>query len=159
VETMTLKRTELGHQVVKDRSVSLTPRQRAALILIDGRRTMDELHAAIVTAGISAQELDRLLELGLVFDPTPEATAAAAKAKAKAIEAEIQHSHRSEQERFAEAYRVATQLTASLGLRGFRLNLAVEAASDYNSLRELAGRIREAVGADKCVALERALHN
>jgi hypothetical protein len=159
VEKMMLKRTELGHQVVKDRSVSLTPRQRAALILIDGRRTMDELQAAMATAGISAQELDRLLELALVFDPNPEATAAAAKAKAKAMEAELQHSHRSEQERYAEAYRVATQLTASLGLRGFRLNLAVEAASDYNSLRDLAGRIREAVGPEKCVALERALNN
>jgi len=34
-------------------------------------------------------------------------------------------------ERYAEAYPIATQLTADLGLRGFRLNLAVEAALDY----------------------------
>lgn len=156
---MMLKRTELGHQVVKDRSVALTPRQRAALILVDGRRTLDELCAAMTTAGISAEELRRLRELDLVYDPDPAATAAECRAREEAVEAERLHSQRTEQERYADAYKVATRLTAGLGLRGFRLNLAVEAAADYQSLRELAERIRTAVGPEKCGELERALNH
>ena len=40
-------KTALGQQVLKDRSVALTPRQRAALIVIDGKRTIAELHQAV----------------------------------------------------------------------------------------------------------------
>ncbi|WHZ13098.1 MAG: putative proline-rich protein [Burkholderiaceae bacterium] len=44
-----------------------------------------------------------------------------------------------------------------MGLRGFRLNLAVEAALGYEQLMQLVPRIRDAVGAEKCRLLERAL--
>jgi hypothetical protein len=60
-------------------------------------------------------------------------------------------------ERYQAAYPIATQLTASLGLRGFRLNLAVEAATTYEELAALLPKIRAAVGPDKAQALERAL--
>ena len=53
---------------------------------------------------------------------------------------------------------MATQLTASLGLRGFRLNLAVEAASGYDDLLALLPKIQAAVGNEKCAGLERALN-
>ena len=39
--------------------------------------------------------------------------------------------------RYQSAYPLATKLTASLGLRGFRLNLAVEAAGSYEELLEV----------------------
>lgn len=52
---------------------------------------------------------------------------------------------------------MTTQLTASLGLRGFRLNLAVEAASGYDDLLALLPKIQDAVGMKSCVALETAL--
>lgn len=45
------------------------------------------------------------------------------------------------------AYRIAARLTAVLGSRGFRLNLAVEAVGDLGKLKELAQRVKEAVGA------------
>ena len=64
---------------------------------------------------------------------------------------------RTPQQRYQDAYPIATRLTASLGLKGFRLNLAVEAASNYDELRGLAPKIREAVGADKCMMLDLAL--
>jgi hypothetical protein len=69
-----------------------------------------------------------------------------------------ERSGRPSQQRYQDAYPIATQLTASLGLRGFRLNLAVEAAGSYEQLAELAPKIKDAVGADKFVPLERALH-
>jgi len=61
------------------------------------------------------------------------------------------------QARYAAAMPVATQLTASLGLRGFRLNLAVEAASGYDALLDLLPKIQEAVGPNACRPLAEAL--
>ena len=47
-------------------------------------------------------------------------------------------------------------MTAALGLRGFRLNLAVEAAGDLDKLKILARKIREATGSDRFIELENA---
>jgi hypothetical protein len=59
-------KTMAGQQVVKDRSVALSPRQRAALILIDGKRSFEQLLQATAAAGITKADVDRLFELGLV---------------------------------------------------------------------------------------------
>ena len=64
----------------------------------------------------------------------------------------------SAQQHYLKAYPIAIRLTAGLGLRGFRLNLAVEAASDLDKLKELAPKIREAVGPEKFLDLENALY-
>ncbi|MEO7241827.1 MAG: hypothetical protein ABIW85_02865 [Variovorax sp.] len=64
---------------------------------------------------------------------------------------------RTQQERYQDAYPIATQLTASLGLRGFRLNLMVEGATTYGQLVQLAPKIRDAVGARRALPLDRAL--
>jgi hypothetical protein len=60
-------------------------------------------------------------------------------------------------ERYLAAKPIATELTASLGLRGFRLNLAVEAASGYDELLALLPKIQGAVGPNACQRLEDAL--
>jgi hypothetical protein len=64
---------------------------------------------------------------------------------------------RSSQQRYKDAYPLATQLTSSLGLRGFRLNLAVEGATSYEELLALAPKIRALVGVEKAAVLDRAL--
>jgi hypothetical protein len=156
---MLIAKTDAGHQVMKDRSIALTPRQRSALVLIDGKRTLEQVLAATAPAGVTREDLDKLLELGLIVDAEPQRTAAelaAVKADAVAVE---QHKHRTPQERYAEAYPIATQLTASLGLRGFRLNLAVEAAVTYEKLLEVAPKIREAVGPQRYKPLDNALND
>jgi hypothetical protein len=156
---MLIAKTELGHQVMKDRSVPLTPRQRSAFILFDGKRTLDQILTATAPVGVTREDIDKLFELGLVVDVAPEQTAveeAKAHAQAEAIE---HHKHRTPQERYAEAYPIATALTASLGLRGFRLNLAVEAAGTYEKLLEVAPKIRDAVGPDKYKPLDNALND
>jgi len=145
---MIFAKTEAGNQVLKDRSVPLTPRQRSAFILFDGKRTMDEVLAA--ATGVSQEDVQNLVELGLLE--------AAASSPAKAAPARPA-TERTPQKRYQDAYPVATQLTASLGLRGFRLNLAVEATSSYEQLLELAPRIREAVGAEAFTRLDRALNS
>jgi hypothetical protein len=52
---------------------------------------------------------------------------------------------------------LATQLTATLGLRGFRLNLAVEAAGGFDDLLALFPKIQAAAGVEKSQTLERVL--
>jgi len=156
---MLIVKTELGHRVMKDRSVPLTPRQRAAFILFDGKRTLDQVMKATVPVGVTRGDVDKLFELGLVEDATTEAMAAqdaVAQAREVAIE---HHKHRTPQERYSEAYPIATALTAQLGLFGFRLNLAVEAASSFEELLKLAPKIRDAVGSDKFKPLDSALND
>ena len=56
-------KTPAGLQVLKDRSAAdLTPRQRKALILIDGKRRL----ADVLSAGATSEDIERLFDLGLV---------------------------------------------------------------------------------------------
>jgi hypothetical protein len=156
---MLIVKTELGHRVMKDRSVTLTPRQRAAFILFDGKRTLDQVMKATVPVGVTKEDVDKLFELGLIEGGTREELAAEDAAH-KAQEAAIEHhKHRTPQQRYAEAYPIATALTSQLGLFGFRLNLAVEGASNYEELLALAPKIREAVGPEKFKPLDNALND
>ncbi len=83
--------------------------------------------------------------------PLPSATPTAPIANAVPV------STRTPQERYSRAKPLATQLTASLGLRGFLLNLGVESASGYDELLALLPKIQSAVGEKKCSELERIL--
>ncbi|HWT20757.1 MAG TPA: hypothetical protein VN280_17710, partial [Variovorax sp.] len=87
--------------------------------------------------------------------------APAAASKAPAAPKPADHapppSGRSRQQRYKDAYPIATQLTGALGLMGFRLNLQVEGTTSYEDLVALAPKIRAAVGAEKAAALDRAL--
>jgi hypothetical protein len=150
---MILMKTLDGHRVLKDRSVRLTPHQRSAFILVDGKKTVEQILAATRAAGVTQADIDRLLELGLVEKPL------FAAAVENAAKLEAKRGGRSLEEKFQEAYEIATMLTANLGLRGYRLNLAVEQATNYMELSALAPRIREAVGDDSYEMLERALND
>lgn len=143
-------KTSTGQQVLKDRSVTLTPRQRAVFILIDGKRSLDDVLQSTAAAGVTREDVDRLFELGLVADSSPAIELAAAAPAAAA-------DPRTPQQRYAEAYPIATKLTAGLGLRGVRLNLAVEGATSYEDLLALSPKIRDAVGAEKFAPLAKAL--
>ena len=68
-------------------------------------------------------------------------------------------SRASRQQRYKDAYPIATQLTGSLGLKGFRLNLQVEGTTSYEDLLALAPKIRAAVGPEKAAALDKALND
>ncbi|BEP34928.1 hypothetical protein GmRootV59_19000 [Variovorax sp. V59] len=169
---MILVKTEAGQQVLKDRSVPLSPRQRTAFILFDGKRSIDEVLAS--GTGIGREEIDQMVELGLLGPAAgskpaapaparatvPEAPAQAAASKAPAAPKPAEPappSGRSRQQRYKDAYPIATQLTGALGLMGFRLNLQVEGTTSYEDLVALAPKIRAAVGAEKAAALDRAL--
>lgn len=154
---MKLVKTEVGQRVLKDRSVPLSPRQRAAFILFDGRHSVEEVLAATGAVGVTRDDVSELLRLGLV-QQAEGAVSLGAPAAAPASAAAPAASERTAQQRYQDAYPVATRLTSSLGLRGFRLNLAVEGALSFEQLRDLAPRIREAVGDKAFAELDRALN-
>lgn len=152
---MILVKTETGQQVLKDRSVPLSPRQRTAFILFDGKRSVDDVIAA--GAGIAREDIDQMVSLGLLSPPG--GAAAEAPAADSAEVAPKASSGRSSQQRYTDAYPIATRLTASLGLKGVRLNLQVEGAGGYEDLVALAPKIRAAVGPEKAEPLDRALYD
>lgn len=155
---MILIKTEAGLQVLKDRSVALSQRQRSAFILFDGKRTVDDVLAATAAIGVQLQEVEQLVTLGLLADR--EATIALQQADTiPATLTEPPEPVRPAQQRYSDAYPIAIQLTSAMGLRGFRLNLAVEGAGSFEQLAALAPRIREAVGAEKFMPLALALHD
>ena len=154
---MHLVKTEAGQKVFKDRSVQLSPRQRSAFIIFDGKRTVDDVLAATAGFGLVRADIDQMVDLGLLAEVT-SVVEPAVTASEKAIEpvggmVELGEA----QLRYSRAYPLATKLTASMGLRGFRLNLAVEAAGSYSQLVALFPKIREAAGTEKSSQLERAL--
>lgn len=156
--SMVLVKTPAGQQLLKDRHGALTPRQRSAFILFDGKRSVAEVLAATAAMGITETDIQSMQDMGLLASPGGDGGAAVAtSAMAAAAVAEGGASARSPMERYQAAYPVATELTAGLGLRGFRLNLAVEAAMNYDALAALAPQIREAVGTAKYERLHQAL--
>ncbi|WP_332777102.1 hypothetical protein [Polaromonas sp.] len=146
-------KTELGQAALHDRSIPLTPRQRSAFIMFDGKRSADDVLKATAGLGVSQDDLNHLVTLGLLA-----ATAAAPVAAPAPAQNADGTPTLNAQEHYSRAYPIATRLTADLGLRGFRLNLAVEAATDLPKLKELAPKIKEAVGDEKFRELERALY-
>ncbi|WP_397407861.1 hypothetical protein [Polaromonas sp.] len=153
---MIYAKTEAGQQALKDRSL-LTPRQRSAFILFDGKRSVSQVLEATAGLGVTPAELVELVASGFLI-PSQQSveTAATAAAQTAAVVTQKEDSDAAH-DRYKQAYPIAAQLTGALGLRGFRLNLAVEGAADVAALRALLPKIREAVGAGNCSALEQAL--
>ena len=149
---MQLVKTAQGQQAFKERRHSLTPRQRSAFLLFDGQRSIDEVLAATAVMGITRDDVQAMVEQGLLAPVAGPAAAEVAGGDVQASAAE-----RSPKERYQDAYPIATELTGALGLKGFRLNLAVEGSSGFDDLVALAPRIREAVGEAKYERLKRAL--
>ena len=176
---MVLVKTQAGQEVLKDRHGGLTSRQRSAFILFDGKRSTGEVLAATAAMGITQDDVQAMIAQGLLEPQSTsgagaavaaaaaargsgQAVAAAAAASSTSFEATVAMeavggSGRSDQQRYKDAYPVATELTAGLGLRGFRLNLAVEGAGSFSDLAALAPKIREAVGDAKFARLDKAL--
>ncbi|GKT24357.1 hypothetical protein AVHM3334_14530 [Acidovorax sp. SUPP3334] len=141
----------------------LTSRQRSAFILFDGKRTLAQVLSATAAMGIAVDDVRAMVGQGLLALPdgtVPDLSNAAAYGLPAAGEGAaglVANSGPSPTERYKAAYPIATEITASLGLRGFRLNLAVEGAQSFEDLVELAPKIRELVGDEKYRRLDRAL--
>jgi hypothetical protein len=160
---MGIVKTEAGKRVLKDRSVPLSRGQRSAFILFDGQRGVPEVLAATSSMGVTRADIAHLFSLGLLArTPSPDSDAMEAVAPVRQEVTDSMMSEsiavRSPQQRYLQAYPIATKLTAKLGLRGFRLNLAVEAAAGYDELCALAPRIRDVVSDSRFFEFDVALN-
>jgi hypothetical protein len=171
---MKYRKTALGKQLFQERNITLSFRQRSAFILFDGEKDDSVIFKALAATGLDAADIKALVDAGLIevsdgfkssdfrssdfkasvpfAASVPPGAVNAASPGAAAAPPVV-----SEQERYQRAYPIATKLTSGLGLRGFRLNFALESASGYKDLVALAPKIREAVGDEKFAELARAL--
>jgi hypothetical protein len=150
---MTIAKTDAGHRVLQDRRSGLSPRQRTALILIDGHRTLEEVLAATSAGGITRADIAQLQQQGLVAELAPGAQpAASVSVKPAAATATTR-------DRYLRAYRLATEMTAELGRKDSSLALAVEAAGSLEELQALAPQIRAVVPASRFARLQAALRD
>jgi len=156
------QKTEAGQTAFKSRSVELSSRQRSAFLLFDGNRTLNEVLKATAGLGITVPDIDDLVVKGLL---APYGGPMAAPAVVETVPAAIELPSTAEPpaealtpaQLYQRAYPIATRITARLGLRGFRLNLAVEAASGYDDLVMLLPKIAIAAGDPAAAELKRAL--
>lgn len=160
---MIFAKTEAGQLAHKARSDLLSVRQRSVFLLFDGVKPVDRILKLTAALNITQDDVDALVTHGFIAAvgatadaqavlPGGETTVTAVTAAEAA-----QTNMTSPQQRFAVAWPLATQLAAGLGLRGFRLNLSIEKASGFDALLALLPKIQDAVGAEKCSALTRAL--
>jgi hypothetical protein len=157
---MKLYKTILGNSAFKERSPLFSSRQRSTFILFDGKKAVEQVLTQAAGMGVTQADVDYLLALGFLAEQAVELPPDTGMQPLDQVStpAELDVGvPRSERQRYFDAKPLATQLTAGLGLRGFRLNLAVESAEGYEDLVKLLPKIQEAVGAKACRALTRAL--
>ena len=145
------------------RSADMNPRQRTAFIMFDGKRDSAEVLKTTSIIGVTAADFEHFVTAGFLTPVGVEVVAARTPRDNIAV-APLEPTAQGKpsalsQSNYSTAYPIATRLTAALGLRGFRLNLAVEAAGNLEKLKELAPRIKDAVGAEKFKELEDALYS
>ncbi len=161
---MKYKKTDLGQQAFKEQSRNLTARQRSAFIMIDGKKDVSELYTMLAAVGVTSEDINNLMDLGYIEEVagsdsvrTTANPVIASNATPNLATTKEPVSELAQQERYQKAYPVACKLTSGMGLRGFRLNMAVEGAGSYRDLLEIAPKIRDAVGDEKYAELHKAL--
>ncbi|CAB5659084.1 Uncharacterised protein [Delftia tsuruhatensis] len=160
---MHLVKTPAGQQAFKERHADLSPRLRSAFLLFDGQRSLAQVLEAVGGMGVTQDEILALVErewlapreaggpgLGVVAVAAPSPGDAAVPLPSAPSEPSLAV-------RYRNAYPLAVAITAGLGLKGFRLNLAVEAAMGYDQLVALAPRLREAASPASYAPLHEAL--
>jgi hypothetical protein len=160
---MKYTKTDAGQIAFKQRAPQISARQRSMFILFDGNKTGEQVLAATAGMGATQADIDALVELGFLAavqgsDKAAKAAPSAVAAASTSATTEPSPSGRSDQERYLDGMKTATQITSSLGLRGFRLNLAVEGAANLKELIELLPKIEAASNAEVCKPLRAALH-
>lgn len=165
-------KTALAAEALRQRNGGLlAQRQRTALILFDGKRSVNEVLQQTSGLGVQREDITYLLENGLLHEDEPKSARPApptqtvpstpiakpAQSAPQTRPAASALTTEEQQQRYRIAYPLATQLTATLGLRGFKLNLAVEKADGYAGLRELLPKIEAAAGSERTAELRRAL--
>lgn len=122
-------KTVKGREEIASRCYHLAPRVRSLLVMIDGRQTIEELLPKVAGLGMTAENVQALLDEGFIEarivarEPEPEPVPPMPVTVA---------------EQFRAAYEYYTRnIKPTLGMRGITLQLKVEKAATLDELREL----------------------
>ena len=100
---MKYKKTELGQLAFKERSKNLSAKQRSALILIDGKKTVSELYALLSAVGVSSEDINQLIELAYIEEvPGSDNDAQTLQMPASAVEIEPANTSAASNEQLTE---------------------------------------------------------
>ena len=130
------RKTEQGHDEIKTRARRLAQRLRSALILVDGKRSVDELRGLVFQD--ADETLEELASLGFI-EPVP---AAAVAAPPPALEsrrsAEPARTRSQLQADFANLRRqLVREFSGHTGPAGDDLAMRLEKAADATAMRPL----------------------
>ncbi len=147
---MTVSKTVLGMQVMKDRSVSLSAQQRSALILCDGQRSADEIVKMTAAVGVSLQDIEDLVALDLVTMNDISGSSLASESLGQNADSvqtlPTSAASGAEDADLAAALNAAITLCSSLGFKGFGLNMALTGVDNLEKLQKIAPDIRRVAG-------------
>jgi hypothetical protein len=129
------RKTQKGAEAIATRQHGLSPRQRSVLIMVDGKRSVDELARLGASQGDGAQVLDDLLATGCI-----EATAGAAAVAAPSVQPSVAPFNLAEAQRFA-----SRRLTDILGPTSESLCLRIEAARNVQDFQTAMTRAQAIV--------------
>lgn len=151
-------KTKLGLEAFKEHNVILSQKHRYLFIMFDGKKDSTEILKSVTDVGIKEEDLKHLLSFGFIASTGKSAPLPVVETLEESFPDIKNQPILTDREKYLKAYPIAIRLTSGLGLRGFLLNLAVETASDIEKLKKLAPKIKEAVGEEKYMELEKALY-
>ncbi|MBY0466621.1 MAG: hypothetical protein K2W33_16920 [Burkholderiales bacterium] len=151
---MVYLKTDAGQLAFKQRSPDISQKQRSAFLQFDGQRSLAAVLQAVQAIGITPADIADLVTKGFLAPAAPAGHAietAHTTPPAPVLDGD------DKQRRYQAAYPIAVSLCAGLGLRGFTLTLAVEAASGYADLLALLPKLDAALPPGRTGELKRAL--
>ncbi|NVD72227.1 hypothetical protein HUX88_16955 [Duganella sp. BJB1802] len=164
MNTSIYDKTAKGREEIATRKHQLAPRLRTLLVLIDGRKTEEELLRNVAGLGLTAGALTELLAGEFIVLSTSYVSLAEAPAEAppEPEPEQVQLPAAAQVQQFQSLYDFFNKtIKSTIGLRGFTLQLKVEKASSVDDFRELRMPYLEAVqkakGNDTAAALAQQL--
>lgn len=135
----------------------MSARQRSAFLQFDGQRRLAEVLDTMSGLGVSDADIQDMVDKGFLT-PSEQTSTQPAPAPEKTGGSEAL-TPEEKARRYQAAYPIAIRLTAGMGLRGFRLNLAVEAAGGYDDLMKLIPSLNQALGEATTFELRQTLQH
>ncbi len=166
MNTSIYDKTAKGREEIATRKYQLAPRMRTLLVLIDGRKSEEELLRSVSGLGLTADSIAELLTQDFIVlatsysailetEPVAEApvvvtppvpAAPPPLVQAAAIRAEAEAQTPAPAQQFQSLYDFYNRtIKSNIGLRGFTLQLKVEKAASVDELRDLRRPYLEAV--------------
>ena len=140
------RKTDKGLAEIAGTERTVDRRLRPLLILVDGNRTANSIHALISGIGIREEDFDQLAASGYIEAMArPDQRQAANDGSAAPAEPPL-HQRRSSLERFADGQRYLNETVSDkLGLRAFFFVLKIEKCSSAAELMALLPEFEEAI--------------